>query len=220
MCLAIAPRSKSNTGWFSKIWSRIAATPLRLFLFAAILHLLIIAVLLMYVFHNGLSLKMDSLLTGFSYGVLALPVAGFLMTLLPARYGLSPVYYPRYNFIYLVFMLALALIEIGSLFNVWLAEAGLWLLIIGWLIMLPVLWALHGWLPERVQAISRSLMVSLFINGFLLLLNVTGLIANWHMLMMLPWLTLVMIWPLAVTAVLLLMVKAPQKTRVVQVENK
>jgi len=215
MCLAIAPRSKSNAGWFSKIWSSVAATPLRLFIFAAMFHLLVIIVMLIYGFHSGLQLQLNHLLSEFTYGILVLPIAGFLMTWLPARYGLSPVYYSRYNFIYLIFMLALTLIETGLVFNVRLTEAGLWLLIFGWLITLPVLWALHGWLPERVQTISRTLMITLFFNGFLLVLNVVGLIINSHILLMLPWLTLVLIWPPVVMSILLLVVKAPEKTRVI-----
>ena len=83
MCLAIAPNTQRSNSLFARTWRQISSTPLRLFSFAAILHLLIGAGILTYSYVSGIHINTSYLLFGLAYAVIALLIFGFLMTWLP-----------------------------------------------------------------------------------------------------------------------------------------
>lgn len=217
MCLAIAPSSQSSNGLFARSWRHIAATPLKLLSFGAIIHLLIGAGIMIHSSHTGSQININPLMTGFTYGVVPLFVFGFLLTWLPRKYSLSPVHYGRYNIVYLFSMAALILLELASMFNDHWALAGILLLIPGWIITLQSLHDMHSWIKSNVQIFSRLLLILLLLNLAILLIrileqNTTILVFDGTLLI-----SMSIIWPLVLVLAALLVVKAPAKNRIISV---
>lgn len=217
MCLAIAPGTQCSNNLFTRIWRRVARTPLRLFSFAAIVHLLAGASILVYSNRTGVNVNVNTLLTGFSHGVLALPVFGFLMTWIPGRYSLSPVHYGRYNSVYLVFMISLLFIEYGSIFSDHFSEAGVLLLISGWLIALQGLWNMHSWMNTNVFTFSRALIMLLILNGGILIISAVGQGVDLPVAEIMSLSSLLLVWPAILVITAFLVIKAPGSGRKISI---
>lgn len=190
-------------------------TPLRLFSFGALFHLLIGAGIQLFSNITGTQINTHDLLFGFTYGLLALFVFGFLMTWLPKKYSLSPVHYGRYNSVYLFIMVSLIMIEYGSLFGQHWVKLGMWLLIPGWLIALQGLWNLHVWIKSSIESISLTLLILLFLNSAMVVISVLGKSANMLMPEMMSLISILLIWPLIMLVSIFLIIKAPRSGRVI-----
>lgn len=217
MCLAFSTSAQCSNNLFARVWRRIASTPLRLFSFGVIIHLLIGSAILVYADASGVPINTNILMSGFVYGVLALPVLGFLMTWLPKKYALSPVHYGRYNSVYLIFMIALIMIEYGSLFSQSWAEVGVWLLLPGWLIALQGLRHLHLWISASVEIFSGTLLILLFLNAALLVFNAFGHSVDLSMLTIMPLLSMLLFWPMIWVVTVLFVIKTAYSNRVISI---
>lgn len=217
MCLAIAPGTQRSNNLITRGWRQVAATPLRLFLFGAIVHMLVGAGIVIYSNKTGSLLNTYALFYGFCYGVLALPVFGFLMTWIPGRYSLSPVHYGRYNSIYLIFMVSLITIEYGSLFSDSWSEAGMLLLIPGWLIALQGLWGLHSWINSGVAVYSRALLMLLGLNIAMLVIVALRQSIDLSISETTPLISILLVWPLVLLVTVFLVLKAPDSGRKISI---
>lgn len=217
MCLAIAANTQRSNTLFARIWRRVALTPLRLFSFGAIVHLLIGAGILIYSSITDAQINTHALLSGFAYAVLALPVFGFLMTWLPRNFSLSPVHYGRYNSVYLITMISLLMIEFGAIFSHRWVEFGMLLLIPGWLIALQGLWNLHAWMRSSVEIFSRTLLMLLFLNCTMLVFSLLGYSVDLPMLKLLALLSVLLIWPVVLIVTAFLVIKAPDSGRIISI---
>lgn len=215
MCLAIAPNTHVSNNLLARVWRQIALTPLRLFLFAAIIHLILGIGMLLYNQITNSQLRTDALLSGFTFGILALPAFGFLMTWLPEKCSLSAVHYGRYSSIYLLLMLSLIMIEVGSLFNPAWFDVGMMLLVPAWLLALQGLWNLHVWLNSSIKIISKTLLILLFLNGVMLVFSVLGQMTGLPLSAMMSLLSLFLVWPLVMLVILYLVFKAPDSVRII-----
>jgi hypothetical protein len=213
MCLAIAPNTQCSHNLFARVWRRVAATPLRLFSFGAIVHLLVGTTILIYSHITDTQINTNVLLSGFSYGVLALPVFGFLMTWLPRACSLSPVHYGRYNSVYLLIMISLIIIEYGSIYSHRWSDLGILLLIPGWLIAMQGLWNLHIWMSSSVKDFSRVLLMLLFLNYAILIFSILAQSIDFSMPAIMPLLSIFLIWPIVLLITVFLVIKAPYSGR-------
>jgi hypothetical protein len=215
MCLAIAPNTQCSNGLFAKVWRRISLTPLRLFSFAAIFHLLAGSGILIYSDVSGVPVNKDALLSGFTYGVLALPVFGFLMTWWPKIHSLSPVHYGRYSSVYLFMMVSLIMLEAGSIFSIHLVELGMLLLIPGWMIALQGLWDLHGWIKSSAQHFSRALLMLLFLNAAILVYSVTEQYVDLPVPAIISYFLILFIWPIIFIVMAFYVIKTSSTGRII-----
>lgn len=215
MCLAIGSSHQRSNHLLVKVWRQVALTPLRLFSFGALFHLFIGVGIQLYSNVTNTQINTNDLLFGFTYGLLALMVFGFLMTWLPKKYSLSPVHYGRYNSVYLFIMASLIMIEYGSLFSQSWVELGMWLLIPGWLIALQGLWNLHVWIRSDMEIISLTLLILLFFNGTMAVISVLFMSMNMLMPEMMPLISMLLVWPLILLVSTLLIIKAPRSGRVI-----
>ena len=214
MCLAIAPNSKCSNNLFSRLWSHVAATPLKLLSFGAIVHLLIGAGLIIYSSNTGADINTNILLSGLTYGVMPLFVFGFLLTWLPRRYSQSPVHYGRYNSIYLFTMLSLLSFELAAISNAHWLLAGKLLLLPAWLIALQGLWEIHSWIKSNVQKISIVLLILLS----LILTTLIFTIIEPYTTLQIQTISVLMpllLWPAVFILSILLIGKAPAQSRVI-----
>ena len=217
MCLAIAPNTQPGNKLLARVWHQIALTPLRLFLFAASVHLLLGIGVLLYSDITNTQINTNALLSGFTFGVMALPAFGFLMTWLPRKCSLSPVHYGRYNSIYLLIMLSLIMIEAGSLFSQAWLDFGMMLLIPAWLLALQGLWNLHVWLSSSIKIISRILLMLLFLNSVMLVISVLGHNIEMPLSAVMPLLSLFVVWPIVMLVTLYLVMKATGSARIISI---
>ena len=215
MCLAIAPNTQASNNLFSRSWSHIAATPLKLLSFGAIIHLLIGAGILIYSSKTGADINTNIFLIGFTYAVVPLLVFGFLLTWLPRRHSLSPVHYGRYNSIYLFTMLSLVLLEFASISNEHLALSGMLLLLPAWLIALQGLWEMHSWIKSNLQKISILLLTLLSLVLATLIITILERYTGILSLHTVPVITLSLLWPAIFILSILLIIKAPAKSRII-----
>lgn len=215
MCLAIGSSHQCSNDPLSKAWRRVSLTPLRLFLFGVLLHLLIGIGIQLYSSYTSIRINTNDLLFGFTYGLLALTVFGYLMTWLPIKYSLSPVHYGRYNIVYLLIMASLIMIEYGSLFGQLWVELGMWLLIPAWLIALQGLWNMHVWISSDMEIVSMTLLILLFFNGGVLVISALGMSVRLLMPDTMSLLSMLLIWPLIVLVSTFLIIKAPHSGRVI-----
>jgi hypothetical protein len=216
MCLAIAPDQKLNNGLFSRSWRIVSSTPLRLFWFCAFIHSLVLGALFVNNISAGVHIDSHAFTFGFSYGILALLVFGYLLAWLPKKYSLSPIHYGRYNAIYLLMMLGLGTLEAGIFFSNNLVIAGMLLFIPTWLIAIKSLSDIHIWLNRDAQNISRILMLILAINFISLALSILA----WFYSLSEPGIlatsfSIFFIWPSLVIAALVLLLNAPADGRII-----
>ncbi len=217
MCLAIAPNSQCSNSLFARVWRRLSSTPLRLFSFAAIFHLLIGAGILIYSHVSGAQINTFVLLFGLAYGVLALLVFGFLMTWLPRNYALSPVHYGRYSSVYLLMMISLLMLEMGSVSSFHWVQPGMWLLVPAWLLALQGLWQLHVWMKSNAEHFTRVLFILFLLNGALLVFAVPGYSIGLPMLELAPYLSIFVVWPITLLVIGFFVIKTPVSGRIVSV---
>jgi len=219
MCLAIAPNTQRSNHLPARLWRKLAASPFRLYAFGAVLHGLIGLAILITATVTSLTVNSHALMSGFVYGVLALLVFGFLMSWIPGKYSLSPVHYGRYNSAYLFIMVSLFLLEASSVNHssairaYQLSEAGILLLIPGWLIVLQGLWDLHSWLRSNIALFSRALLLMLVVNATLLCLTGLDRMIPFPVSEIMPFISILLIWPIILAATLLLVIFAPKSGR-------
>ena len=215
MCLAIAPNSKCSNNLFSRLWSHVAATPLKLLTFGAIVHLLIGTGIVIYSSSTGADINTNILLNGLTYGVVPLLVFGFLLSWLPRRFSLSPVHYGRYNSIYLFTMLSLLSLEFASIINNHWTLTGMLLLIPGWLIALQGLWEMHTWIKSNVQKISMLLLTLLTLVLATLIITILEHYVGTMPPHVTPVIILSLLWPPVFILSILLILKAPANSRII-----
>ena len=216
MCLAIAPNQQCSNGLVSRAWRIISSTPLRLFSFCALFHLLILGILFIHQATTDAYINKHAFAYGFTYGILALLAFGYLLTWLPKKYSLPPIHYGRYNLIYLFMMIGLGFLEVGILTSSKLVFAGMLLLIPGWLMTFQCLRNIHIWINSRVQRISRVLMLLLSLNFINLCLSVLGQYVNASKLTaLITSSSILLIWPLLIATAFTLLLYAPAKGRVI-----
>lgn len=217
MCLAISSCAEHEKGWLASTWFRVAKTPLRLFTFGAAFHFLIFAGILFLNSSGNIQIVPSLLLSGFSFGILALPVFGYLMTWMPRAYSLSPVHYGRYNSVYIFVMVSLLLSEYGLLYNVIWMKYGLIFLIPGWLIALQGLLNMHIWIASGEKHISKSLLVLLYLNFSLLACSAPLQFFDVLITDIMLILSLLLIWPIILVVITILVKNASNKGRIVSV---
>jgi len=217
MCLAIAPKSQCSNSLFSRVWRRLSSTPLRLFSFAVIFHLLVGAGVLIYSHVSGAQINTFVLLFGLAYGVLALLAFGFLLTWLPRNYALSPVHYGRYSSVYLLMMMSLLMLEVASVSSLHWVQPAMWLLVPAWLLALQGLWQLHVWMKPGVEHFTRVLFILLLLNSALLVFGVFGYGFDLPLLEMVPYLSIFVVWPITLLVTAFFVIKTPVSGRVVSV---
>lgn len=215
MCLAIAPNRKLSNGLISRSWRAISSTPLRLFSFCALTHSLLLGSMLIYDVATGSLLSMHAYVFGLTYGILALLAFGYLLSRIPRNYSLSPVHFGRYSVIYLLMMIALAVLEIGIFFSSNWILAGMLLFIPPWLLALQGIWNLHIWINTNAQLLSKILMSLLMLNFINLSLSILGQILSASLLTTLVISSTLLVWPMLVAATLILLLTAPAKGRVI-----
>ena len=216
MCLAIAPDQKLNKSFFSRLWRIVSSTPLRLFSFCALIHSLVLGALFMHNTAAGVHIDLHAYMFGFTYGILALPVLGYLLTWLPKKYSLSPVHYGRYNTIYLLMMFGLGGLEAGIFFsNNWIL-AGMLLLLPAWLFSLQCLRDMHIWLNSDTQNTSRVLMLLLVFNFINMNLSILArFFGSSELAILAASSSIIFIWPSLVVSAVVLLLNAPAKGRVI-----
>ena len=216
MCLAVAPNQNSRNGLISRMWQRVASTPLRLLTLCALIHVAVFSGLLMRDIAAGTIINTHAYMFVLAYGILASLAFGYLLTWLPRRFSLSPVHYARYSGIYLFMMAALVTIEISLYFASNWIFAGMLLLVPAWLIALQSLWHLHSWINASVQPFSRVLMLLLTINFICLSLSITGQFVSADMLTIIAISSsTLLVWPLLLLTSLVLFLIAPAKGRII-----
>lgn len=217
MCLAIAPNSQCSNSLFSRVWRRLSSTPLRLFSFAALFHLLMGVGILIYSYVSAAQINTFVLLFGLAYGVLALLVFGFLLTWLPRNYALSPVHYGRYSSVYLLMMISLLMLEVASVSSLHWVQPAMWLFVPAWLLALQGLWQLHVWIKSGVEHFTRVLFMLFFVNAALLVFCALGYGFDLSMLEMLPYLSILVVWPITLLVIVFFVIRAPVSGRIVSV---
>jgi len=214
MCLAISSGSKCSNGLFSRIWRPVATTPLRLFSFATIFHLLVGGGILLYG-DIGSQPNTDVLLSGFVYGVLPLPILGFLITWIPENYALLPAHYARYNGIYLLVMISLVMLEIGAVSSGHWTVTGLLPLVAAWLLALQYLQNISNWIKPAASLFSRTLLMLFQLNCAILVLNIVGLIGDITFVKVLPYLSMLLVLPIILIVTVLFVIKTSGQGKVV-----
>jgi len=217
MCLAIAPNSQCSNSLFARVWRRLSSTPLHLFSFAALFHLMIGTGILIYSHLSGAQVNTIVLLFGLAYGVLALLIFGFLMTWLPGNYALSPVHYGRYSSVYLLMMISLLMLEVGSLFSFHWIQPAMILLVPAWLLALQGLWQLHTWMKSNAEHFTRILFMLILLNGALLVFSVLGYSIDLPIMEMAPYLSIFVVWPIILLVIVFFVKKTPVSGRIISV---
>lgn len=217
MCLAIAANTQCSNSLFARAWRRMSSTPLRLFSFAALFHLLIGVGILTYSHVSATQINTFVLLFGLAFGVLALLIFGFLMTWLPRNFALSPVHYGRYSSVYLLMMISLLMLEMGSVSSLHWVQPAMWLLVPAWLLALQGLWQLHVWIKSGVEHITRVLFMLFLVNAALLVFGALGYSFDLPMLEMGPYLSIFVVWPITLLVTVFFVIKTPVSGRIVSV---
>ena len=218
MCLAIAPDSQRSNSLFARNWRRLSSTPLRLFTFGAVFHLLSFAGILLAGNISHMPVNSHALAFAFAYGIAAFIIFGFIMSLLPKSYAVSPVRYGRYNSIYLFMSVALLLLEAGALLGEAMIIAGLVLMIPAWLITLQGLRNMHDWLPSDSQHLSGFIGRMSGLIFACLLVSLVGTLSGGYQEIAVIAVSIGLIsWlPIAI-AFKVLLSKAPARSRVISV---
>lgn len=192
MCLAIAPEPCSRKGPLGRTWRRLAQSPMRLYLTGGLFHLSVL--LPLWIAGRLPAAEGLPLLT---YGVIALPVLGYLVAELPRRYSLSPVHYARYTGAFGIMMLALGLLEAAAFVGGGgLTLVGLSLMPLAWWIILQGLRDLRPWIPERAQAETRWLSRGLFALFALLVISVAfDWLGDMELTVPMALVSLFLLWP-------------------------
>lgn len=216
MCLAIAPYKNSSSGIFSRLWRTVSLSPLRLLSFCALIHSVLLGGLLIDDITTAAVINIHAYMFVLSFGLLAPLAFGYLLTSLPGKYSLSPVHYGRYNTMYLFMMCGLGIFEAGLFFgNHWIFVGEL-LLIPAWLIGLQSMWNLHNWANSEAQQFSRPVMLLLLFHFICLCLSFLGQIYHVSTLTALAISSSIfLVWPVLFVAVLVLVLKAPAKGRII-----
>ena len=216
MCLAIAPENKPKNSVLSRLWSRVASTPIRLLSLTALAHTLMLSGLFLYDRLNAAESGFYAYVFGFVYGVVALIAFGLLLSLLPKKFSQSPVHYAQYGLINIFMMAGLGIVEAGLLLgNDW-TNIAMLVLIPAWLLALQSIRNLHIWLPAEVQVRSRLLILLLTLNLSFLVLALIGQIVRADLLSDIAAASsALLVWPLALVASVALVLSAPNKVRVI-----
>lgn len=222
MCLAIAPNRQPNNSLLSRSWHNIASSPLRLFSFAALFHLLITIGIMAHSSITGTDINIQALITGLSFALVPLVMFGFLLTWVPQKHSIPPVHYGRYNIIYLFFMSALILLELGSLISNNLIVTGMLLLLPAWVIALQSVWYMHSWVRSDAQIFSKLLLLLLILNLVILVIEISGQFSDVLLfagiaLVSLTILSSTILWSLVLIFSVLLVTRAPARGRVISI---
>jgi hypothetical protein len=170
MCLAMNHDAEVPQGAVGRAWRWLSADPFRLMLSLALLHLplLILA---------GLADGGDPVvLLGATYGVVAMPLLGYLMTAFPRWFGVSTVHHVAYFSTFLLAFTGLVAVEMHAQLT------GLLLLAAAWMLALRTLHTRIRWVGEKRHPLARPLLWTLGIGLPTLLLALPGLLwgeARW-----------------------------------------
>lgn len=216
MCLAIAPDNRSNNGIIARVWRLVSSSPFRLLGVCALVHSLVLGGLLLYDITAAGDTNVAAYLFGLTYGIFSLLAFGYILTLLPQKYSLSPVHYGRYNTIYLFMMTGLGVLEAGIFFDSHWIFTGMLLLVPAWLIALQSVKHLHTWMNSAVHQLGQALRLLLSLNFITLGLSLTGQFYSAGILVILALsFSIFLVWPLLIGVSLALVYSSPAKGRAV-----
>lgn len=172
MCLAIGSETRPERKGLSRVWWRLAESPVRLFSAGAVFHSVIIAAVLMHTFlANGEIERLTA--TAMTTGVASLFAFGPLMQRFPQWAERYPIHYMAYSSTFMTAFIGLLFIEIHPLSAKNLLPVGIAFLGVSLVIGLRSLWSVYGWVrPYRKRqarlAITALAFTALLLSGLLL----------------------------------------------------
>jgi len=163
MCMSVGIQQQDSKIPLVRAWRRFAACPFRLFTLAALIHTCVLFALVFGDFLPYSRHTANTVLFVAFYGLLSTPVLGALLYWLPQRFGRQAVSYGWYSFIYLLIVLALALMQIGLLLGKSWMMPGSALLVLAWYMVLRAFSGFSIWCSDGDRVWLRLIQFGLIL---------------------------------------------------------
>jgi hypothetical protein len=161
MCLATICRVDNKPkGFWGRLWQWFSHSPLRLLTLSSAIHGALLSILLLL---GAMTNHLQWLAFAIVFGIISLPLAGYLLTKFPEWFRRSGLHYGWSFATFLTGFSALLLIEIGLVTqgSGWLITGTL-LLLTAWSIALRGLWWVYKWVSLEKYGAAPHLMLCLY----------------------------------------------------------